>query len=212
MHYRMISVQIFVIIIILYHELLKKSRIPSSHVLLFVHSSELECSPQPSLAPCLPIYIPNGLAMHPSGKTHNLNTSVSSHSVPVSLPRQLGQRDEEGGNVPLCLKLAGLTSQTLFYVVVTLIYPLLALISISQGQVKEYTESAGFVLSYLTVELLQLPVHSKTFPMASLYLRKLPPKAFLLGFICFLILHELISLNSHLWQPIILLMMLNITS
>lgn len=55
--------------------------------------------------------------MHPSGKTHNLKTSLSSYSVPVSRPRQLGQRDEEGGNFPLCLKLAGLTSQTLFHVV-----------------------------------------------------------------------------------------------
>lgn len=120
MHYEMISVQIFLIIIILYHELLKKSCIPSFHILLFAHSSEQVCPPQPSLSPCLPIYIPNGLAMRPSGKTHNLNTSVSSYSVPISLPRQLGQRDEEGGNFPLCLKLAGLTSQTLFYFVVTL--------------------------------------------------------------------------------------------
>lgn len=85
----------------------------------------------------------------------------------------------------------GLNFQTLFYVVVTsnlsFLHSYFHFIEIGK---RINRECAGFVLSYLTAELLQLLLHSKTFPVTSLCLRKRPPKAFLPGFICFFILHE----------------------
>lgn len=192
MYYRTISVQTLLIIIILYHELLKKSCIPSFHALVFVHSSEQVCPPpvaQPLPSPpnLYSKWACNGSLREDSQSEHlcilTFCANLTSHSAgaegwgrwQLSIVSEAGRLNFT--NTVLCC----------CYIESILCSPLFPF---HRDRKRIKRECAGSVLSYLTAELRQLPLHSKTFPMTSLYLRKLPPKAFLLGFICSLILHE----------------------